>query len=189
MTSTELYMTTQETDNTCLILQRSSIAFPHRKVTDVTLFCWNVRDKNFHRCNYQTTLVNLVNINSIMALMHLYYINQCLISLTCKCKFVVPALPQCLWSCPHEQIHLKRWCLSHSWWWCFWFCSCPHLQIPRRSLWSRLSGFQSWRDDWTFLCLPHWSDPSDRSPGTDPIITHRHVRLIHNKQWDPCCWF
>lgn len=27
------------TDHTCLILQRSSIAFPHRNVTDVTLFC------------------------------------------------------------------------------------------------------------------------------------------------------
>lgn len=31
----------KETTHTCLILQRSSIAFPQRNVTHVTLFCWH----------------------------------------------------------------------------------------------------------------------------------------------------
>ena len=60
-----LHINTKVMDHTCLILQRSSIAFPHRNVTDVTLFYGCDRGNPLDAYKYIIS-------NSIMALMHLY---------------------------------------------------------------------------------------------------------------------
>lgn len=75
----------KETDHTCLILQRSSIAFPHRNVTDVTLFC-EYESKNENIESIRNPYKDIITTHYTMALKwHLFHNKKCFIPQTHQC--------------------------------------------------------------------------------------------------------